>query len=58
MGISKWFTFGWWAYLLVGCKGWGHFWCRVREHPRGPTFFNPGGDEPNWKCRDCGEDLG
>lgn len=32
--------------------------CRVRGHPKGAIFYNPGGYEPDWTCRTCGEDLG
>lgn len=53
-----WFRYGWWSYLLRGCKGWRHFLCRVRDHPRGPIFFRQSGGEPDWRCRDCGEYLG
>lgn len=48
----------WWAYLLVGCRDWNHFWCRARGHPYPVYWFNPGGDEPDMRCRNCQEDLG
>jgi hypothetical protein len=56
--LRDWFSRGWWAYLLGGCTGWRHFWCRVKGHPNGVRWFNVGGLEPDYRCRDCGEDLG
>jgi hypothetical protein len=56
--FTRWFTRPWWSYLLTGCKGWGHFWCRVRGHPSGVWWHNPGGYEPDMRCKDCGENLG
>ena len=32
--------------------------CRFKGHPNGVIYYNPGGFEPNWCCKDCGEDLG
>ena len=33
-------------------------WCRLRNHPAGVNWYNPGGFEPDMYCRGCGEDLG
>ena len=34
------------------------FLCRWRLHPAGCIWFNPGGYEPDYRCKDCGQDLG
>lgn len=55
----KWFTLPWWSYLLTGCKGWRHFWCRVRGHPDGVWWYSHAmATEPDMHCKNCGEDLG
>jgi hypothetical protein len=54
----RWLTRAWWRHLLAGCKGWRHFRCRLRGHPRGVVWYNVGGSEPDMRCRDCGEYLG
>jgi hypothetical protein len=46
------------AYALDSPADWTNFKCRLRGHPRGEVFYNPGGYEPNHDCVDCGEDLG
>lgn len=33
-------------------------WCRLRGHPAGVVFYNPGGFEPDMHCINCGDDLG
>lgn len=32
--------------------------CRIKGHPNGEIFYNPGGDEPDHRCKDCGEEIG
>jgi hypothetical protein len=32
--------------------------CRLRGHPKGMIFYNPGGYEPDGRCKTCGEDIG
>lgn len=32
--------------------------CRFRGHPKGMIFYNPGGYEPDGRCKTCGEDIG
>jgi hypothetical protein len=56
--VWRWFTSGWWQYLLGDCRGWTNFWCRVKGHPSGPIFYNVGGSEPDDRCQDCGEHIG
>lgn len=63
--ITRWFDRYWWQYLLKDLgktrRGystkWTHFWCRVKGHPEGVWFYNPGGSEPDMTCKTCGEDL-
>jgi hypothetical protein len=55
--IYRWFTISWWKYLLKGCTGWRNFWCRVSIHKCGIVYYNPTGLEPDWHCKNCGEDL-
>ena len=56
------FTRGYWEYLLhkpdYNKLTWGTFWCRLRGHPDGPIYFNPGGTEPNMRCSTCDDFLG
>lgn len=33
-------------------------YCRLRGHPRGEIYYNPGGIEPDHRCKDCGEEIG
>jgi hypothetical protein len=54
----KWFTLSWYKYLFTPWLGFKVLFCRIKGHPNGPIYFNPGGLEPNWKCKDCGEDIG
>ena len=58
------FSLDWWKYILAPRKdkGYSSFFrtiiCRWRGHPCGPIWFNPGGDEPDMTCRNCGDDIG
>lgn len=68
----RWFTRWWWAYLferpcargiMYGSDEWFNgwprrLWCRMRGHPAGPWYYNPGGMEPDWHCKNCGDELG
>ena len=53
-----------WPYVFGPDQhyGWTNKWmralCRLAGHPRGPIWFNPGGDEPNYHCWTCGDDTG
>jgi hypothetical protein len=53
----KWLTLWWWRYLFRDCRDWENFWCRARGHP-GPVWYTLYRDEPDMRCRRCGEDLG
>jgi hypothetical protein len=32
--------------------------CRLRGHPEGEIYYNPGGFEPDHHCKTCGEEIG
>jgi hypothetical protein len=53
----RWFMWSWWQYLLTDCSGWTNFICRVRGHPCGIWWYS-GGDDPDTRCKNCGDDLG
>ena len=58
----NWFYLSYWRYLFS--KPYGSkltlriVFCRIKGHPHGTVWFNPGGLGPDMRCRDCGEDLG
>jgi len=56
------FTKDYWSYLLARKSNWVSWptvlWCRFRNHPEGIVYYNPGGLEPDYHCRNCGDDLG
>lgn len=67
--ILTWFSKDWWKYLLEPINdSWMDnnniisktkvAWCRANGHPCGVIYWNPGGYEPDMRCRNCGDDLG
>jgi hypothetical protein len=65
----RWLTIRWYQYLLSSFypeyyrrtykfPGWKVIYCRIRNHPHGVFFHNPGGSEPDMRCINCSEDLG
>lgn len=65
--LTRWFTSSWWGYIFGPMNGrysdewfWRIriVWCRIRNHPAGVVWYNPGGFEPDMICKNCGEDLG
>ncbi len=57
----KWLSLSWWQYLFERPYGESlsrRVWCRMRNHPAGPVYYNPMGLEPDPRCKNCGEDLG
>lgn len=57
-----WFTKEWWKYLLAP-KAESVNWlkvirCRAKGHPYGVIWYNPGGWEPDYTCKNCYDDLG
>lgn len=45
------------AKFLGESKSWGNLVCRLRGHPNGQVYYNPGGLEPDDRCVDCGERI-
>jgi hypothetical protein len=62
MDRMYWLTLEWWHYLLSRPRRGDSFWiafrCRIRGHPEGVAWFNPGALEPDMHCKNCGDDLG
>jgi hypothetical protein len=66
---TAWIWPQWYYYLIWGCsygqrkrwgrrvENWNHLMCRIRCHPCGPIFFNPGGLEPDGHCKNCGDEI-
>lgn len=58
-----WLRWSWWSYVLAkrDQTAWGSWlataWCRMTNH-RGEIFYNPGGLEPDHRCKGCGETIG
>lgn len=46
-----------WIQLTDETKG-RRLICRLRGHPSGEIYYNPGGLEPDHRCKDCGEEIG
>jgi hypothetical protein len=46
-----------WVQLTDETKG-RRLLCRIRKHPEGEIYWNPGGDEPDPRCQTCGESIG
>ncbi len=57
-----WFHLSWWKYLFEKKDPYESWftvlWCRMRGHPYGVVWYNPGGMEPDMSCNGCGDDLG
>jgi len=65
--LTRWFFPYWYKYLfkpihVYCCDPWWWrikvIWCRAKGHPKGVVYFNPGGWEPDMRCKECGDDLG
>ena len=37
---------------------WNRIICRIKHHPCGMIYYNPGGDEPDYRCKNCGDIIG
>lgn len=55
--MYKWFTYHWYKYLFEKPINVITFICRLKGHPNGIIYFNPSGFEPNYQCKDCGDEL-
>lgn len=71
--VPRWLTRDWYAYLLRRpdhydrALGWAYtnrvadyanrVWCRLRGHPAGVIWFNPGALEPDNHCKNCGDEI-
>lgn len=60
--VAVWFQSWWYPYLFAKRDPWTPWhivlWCRLRGHPCGMVFYNPGGTEPDYHCKDCGDEIG
>jgi len=56
-------------WFIINSKRWRWSWlweetkperilCRLRGHPKGMIYYNPGGFEPDGRCQTCGENIG
>jgi hypothetical protein len=60
---TLWLRYSFWKYIFEKPKE--HqtsrktiIWCRLRGHPDGEIFYNPGGMEPDHRCKNCLELIG
>ena len=44
-GESKWLDY---------CR---RIYCRYKGHPNGQVYYNPNGYEPDYHCKDCGDEI-
>jgi len=58
----RWFRLSWWSYLLEKPNSdstyFRSFICRALNHPAGVWYVNAHGLEPDYTCKNCGDDLG
>jgi hypothetical protein len=60
---SNWFCIDFYQYLFAKADDpgwtskWDRFLCRLQHHPDGMIFYNPGGEEPDYRCKRCGDEL-
>jgi len=52
----------WWRYIFSSrsTKDVSWFivvWCRLRNHPKGFVWYRSYGDEPDYHCKICGDEL-
>ena len=58
-----WFSLDNWKWLLgkpshEEVSRWEAFRCRLAGHPCGTIFYNPGGYEPDDRCKNCYDHIG
>ena len=61
--MIRWLSLDWYHYLFAPINkhysGWlNTLRCRIKGHPRGEVFYNPGALEPNHHCVGCGDEIG
>ncbi|MCK9597315.1 hypothetical protein M0R19_09090 [Candidatus Pacearchaeota archaeon] len=60
----RWFMPSWYQYLFSKADDptyttwYRRLWCRINRHPCGSWYFNPSGYEPDYTCKNCGDQLG
>jgi len=60
----RWFMPSWYQYLFAKPdKPYYTSWikrliCRINRHKCGCIWFNPGRLEPDYTCKNCGDELG
>ena len=60
----KWLSMWWYRYLFskpsnyYNVSRWYAIKCRLKNHPNGWVWYNPGRLEPDCHCKDCGDELG
>jgi hypothetical protein len=62
--LPDWMFDGWYAYMFSPkstyyCEiSWPKvLLCRLKRHPCGSWYYNPGGDEPDGHCKNCGDEI-
>lgn len=53
-----WFKSERWRFVFTDETRLYRIYCRLRGHPHGEIYYNPGGSEPDHHCQDCGEEIG
>lgn len=59
----KWFSLYWYKYLFAKPDDphytdfWKRLLCRIRGHPYGIIYYNINGIEPNYQCKNCGDEI-
>jgi len=57
----RWLDIEWYRYLFAPRSTYSPtswlsvLWCRIRNHPCGPVWYNPNGLEPDMHCKNCGD---
>jgi hypothetical protein len=60
----NWISLDWWKYVLSPRDRDNDtpflevVVCRMKGHPNGTIYYNPGGWEPDDRCKDCYEHIG
>ena len=57
MKLLVWFSVPWYQYLFSKPFNLTKLWCRIRGHPMGQIYYNPAGLEPDYRCRNCLDEI-